>query len=83
MRSREKERERDSPLSLVLIMRLTPGLMLEEEAAVTVTVYCVPGLTFTASTCRQSETHQVTSQHLHNCIRCAWTRTISVHYRPH
>ncbi len=45
-----------SPLALVLIMRLTPGLMLEEEAAVTVTVYCAPGLTFTTSACKISKT---------------------------
>lgn len=59
-----------SPLSLVLIMRLTPGLMFEEEAeaeeeeeAVTVTVYSVPGLTSTTSACECKWKHAVTTSH--------------------
>lgn len=45
-----------SPLSLVLIMRLTPGLMLAEAAAVTVTLYSDPGLTFTTLAFENSKT---------------------------
>lgn len=75
---KQQQTVRVSPLSLVLIMRLTPGLMLEEEAAVTITVYCVPGLTFTTSAYENSKntdiciTHiQMTLGHLLLCLCCS------------
>lgn len=62
-----------SQLSLVLILRLTPGLMLEEkeeeeEAAVTVTVYSVPGLTSTTSACEYSQTQTPRNNLTHQSI---------------
>lgn len=67
-----------SPLSLVSIMRLTPGPMLVEEAAVTVTVYCVPGLTLTTSACENSKT-QTPGHNAHTHLKGAQQCVILVY----